>query len=372
MIYWIVLFTLVLLLLLLYQKAKTNRSKKWVLFVLIILLTYFSGFRDGIGMDYSANKGLCERSVLSSSPIFLIEPLFSVLTNICFETRLSAVFLFLTCAFITIGLSLYVYSKYENFAISAFFFVFYPGLYLQSMNIIRQFVATSIILYGTYMLLRDRSRRSIFIFYVLLLIAFLFHKTALIMCFIPFLTNSKDYNIYIIIIALIISLTPIGSVLGMRELSSILESLDYSIYIDAGISGSNAFSLSNLFMHSLLLPFLLYKQKVKKLPNYTNIVFFIKMFVCFLVFNNLTSSSFSYSYRLAIYYLVFVPILLAYLCKIISKDVALCWIVIPVLIIMSYRLYIGDRLTVPSQILPLNSIVDKNYHPYENPNYYFY
>lgn len=92
------------------------------------------------------------------------------------------------------------------------------------------------------------------------------------------------------------------------------------------------------------------------------------MYAMYLILNNLATGSLTITYRLAVFFVLFVPLLLTKLPLVINKSIACCLIVIPMLSLMLIRLSIGDRLTVPDRILPIESIYDKYYKPYENPN----
>ena len=53
---------------------------------------------------------------------------------------------------------------------------------------------------------------------------------------------------------------------------------------------------------------------------------------------------------------------------IVNKQIAYGLIIFPILFLMLFRLSSGDRLIVPDRILPIESVYDKYYRPYENPN----
>lgn len=367
MIYWICLFVVVAFILKKYKNCNEQRGRNRYLVVLILILSYFAGFRDGLGMDYTANADLCSRESFYFGSEFLNEPLFLQLTNFCYKTEYSAVILFLICATITITATMNVYSKSDNFPLAAMIFVLYTGLYLQSFNIMRQFVAASIILFGASFMFQERSRKNVIIYILCLLVAFLFHKSSLVMLLvIPLFTESL--NRLMIIVAIVVSfLIPTSIVLRLDSVLKILDMLDYTTYLNYSDSGWSKFSMTNIFLHSLLIPFLLYKNKIEALGNKKEIFVLIKLFVCFLVCNNLATSGLTISYRLATYFVIFFPLLMTKLPQIINRKMAYSWIFIPMIILMGTRLQSGDRLTVPNRILPPNSIYDANYRPYVNP-----
>ncbi len=373
MIYWIVLFVVETLLLLSYQKvAKLPALRKGILLLIILSLTYFSGFRDGIGMDYTAYKELCEHVVyqpdVSNFGLWILsEPLVSSLQTFCYETNLSAVLFFVTSSAIICGLCLWVYSQFEYFVWSAFIFIFFTGLYLYSMNITRQFVAAAILLLGYFPLLRENSKKNILIYIGTVFIAVLIHHSALFMI-LPLFFGRKNFNNLFIVIILIASFVlPINLISKMPSVLEVLDVLDYTSYMDYSSSGISKFSLSNIYLHLLLVPFLLKKKKILNREDSTSTILLIKLYVIYLVLMNLSSGELTITYRLAVYFSVFIPLLLVKLLDLMNKAQAKAIIVIPILILMGVRLATGDRLTVPNRILPLNSIYDSNYYPYNNP-----
>lgn len=365
MIFWICLFIIELFLMYQYSLTQNQKSQKRILWVMILVLTYFSGFRDGLGADYSGYKGLCERNVFYTGLWYLDEPLFTFWQKFCFETDFSAVVLFLISAFVTCAGCLYTYSKFNNFVLAAFVFIFFSELYLFSFNIVQQFVANAVILLGSYSFLQNNDRRSKIVFAISVFIGFLIHRSALIM-FVLLLLKGKNFNATAICVIIVISFFfPVQLLFQIEPIHNFIVLLDYIDYLEYDTSGISKFSTTNMFMNIMILPFLLNKKKLLKWQDGETYVLLLKIYILYLICNNFATGDFTITYRLASYFAVYIPLLFAALPRLIDRSIAKVCIIIPFLVLMFFRLFTGDKLTVPERILPVNSIIDSNYRPYE-------
>lgn len=368
MVYWFGLFLIEVILLYQYNHSSTEKAKKRILWCIIFCLVYFSGFRDGLGMDYSGYKELCERETFNFSAILFSEPLFRALQTFCYNTEFSAVLLFLVSAFLTCALSLYVYSRFENFAIAAFVFIFFSDIYLSSMNIVSQFAAGGVILFGYYPLMQNRTKKNYIIAIVAVFIGTMLHLSSIFML-LPILFSDKNINITLWVCLIIASyIIPIDLLFRIPIIGNIIDLLNYSDYKSYTSSGINKLSITNLYMHCMLLPFIVNIKRIRNKENANEYIFLLKMYSMYLIFNNMSTGSLTITYRLAVCFVLFIPLLFAKLPLIIDKKLSLILIVIPLLILITMRLSSGDKLVVPDRILPVESIIDNNYNPYQNPN----
>ncbi len=374
--------------------------------MIIVIAVYFAGFRDCLGMDYEGYRDLCERErVLRSRFWFLNEPLFEMVRSFCVNTSFSAVVFFLISAILTSAPALIVYSKSGNLLLSGFVYLTYTGLYLFSFNVVRQFASSGLLLLATYYFMKEQGKRkmqlskirSFFIkhkasftedsvqltkirllyikqklslakpkilFALFFLAAFAYHKSAII--FLPFLFVRKDnYSEWLIVVLLVVSLFfPISRLLSATGIVDMLDMMDYDHYLEYDNSGVKRFSLSNMYMHALLVPFLVCKKRVLKFKNRKTIVFAIKMFALFLVCNNLSANGLPIAYRVGIIFSMFVPIALSVFPKLFDNQLmGYALIVIPLLVLF-FLIGMSNELVVPDRMLPFNSIWDSVYANY--------
>lgn len=364
MIYWIVFLFLEYLLLLLFTSSKREGARTWLLFLIIIIAVYFAGFRDCLGMDYDGYREHCERERYIGDAIwFFNEPIYELIRNFCASTHFSAVVFFLAFAALTSAPALYYYSKSDNFFLSGFIYLTYTGLYLFSFNVVRQFAAAGILMIGTYYLLKGGKKNKL-LFIAVVFISALIHKSALFFLPVLFLLK-KDFNVVVILILLILSFViPFENIFGISQLSALLGMMDYDIYLDNSSVTISKYSLSNLYLHLMLIPLLFNKGKILKMSNSERYVFSIKMFVVYLICNNLSANGIPIAYRTGILFAMYIPIALSIIPRLFKERlVGYIAIIIPFLILF-FAIGMSNSIVVPDRMLPLNSIFDSEYIKY--------
>lgn len=176
----------------LYSNAKLN---KYFALGLLVVMTIIAGLRFDVGLDYASYLELArsyhqygESSWEYGYQVFLSVLPFFGLTD-------QSLFMFM--AMLT-SLFIYLFTSYhsKNILLSVFFFLTLPPLYLSSLNISRQFVAVAIFAYS----LRFIATRDIIKYIACILLAFLFHKTAILLIPLYFLLGRAPSVMYYIAI----------------------------------------------------------------------------------------------------------------------------------------------------------------------------
>lgn len=368
---WIVFLFVTYLLIGSYQHTSNTRNKRSFLILLVFALVYFATFRDGMGDDYTVYKSYCERDLEYSNSWWLIEPIPAAIQSFCYNTNFSAVIFFLITSLLIYPLVMLVYSKYDNFNIAAFVFITYTNLYLTSFNMVRQSVAAALILVGSYYFLL--KKRSLF-FFLFVILAFLFHKSAIVFVLL-FWLRKDNFNPVVLVLLLALSFfVNLKPVFNLPIISDVLETMSYDGYVRYTAHSYNKFSLSNVFMHIMALVFILNKRAILRLEDKESCIYSLKMMVLSIVCANLSANSLPIAYRYTVFFSVFIPVLFVYLPKIIDKRIALTLIYIPFLVLLFTVLSLqsDNRLYCPERILPIESIYDRNYQPYDNPNITIY
>lgn len=367
MLIWSLFFFITYILIFVYSASKSKETKKVSFYVLLFIVIYFAAFRDGLGMDYTAYKSYCERDVIRHANLWLIEPLAVALEEFCYNTHFSAVIFFLLTSLIIYTLCFFVYKQYENACIAFFVFLTYTNLYLASLNLVRQFVAASIILIGTYFfIIKKRSP----LFFVLIFIGFLFHKSAALLLFIYFL-KKENYNPLLWTVLLLGSwVINVQWFFNFPLIHDILAISNYSDYLDYDTTSYSKTSVSNIYMHLIVLFFLWNKKRVLVLEDCHSCILTLKLSIMSVICANLSAGTLPIAYRFTILFSIFMPILFSYLPRLMEKRFAKIIIYLP-LILLLWTVLIGqrnNRVYCPEKILPLESIYDENYHPYDNPD----
>lgn len=364
MIYWILFLLIEYSLLFFYHIEKNSRKRSYIVFALAVIAVYFAGFRDCLGADYEGYRDWCERNRYNAYDIwFLSEPLLDIITEFCANTKFSAVIFFSIMGAATSIPAFFVYSKSKNFPLAAFVYLTYTGIYLFSFNIVRQFAASGLCLCAAYFLTKDKNKYNSLMFIAFVLLASLIHKSSLLFLLTYFVTG-KDLNIKLWLTLLMSSiLIPFANIPGFSVVSNVIDAMDYTVYLDYSSFSVSKTSLSNIYMHLLLLPFFLNKNKIMLLARYERYVFAVKMYVIFLICNNMSANGLDIAYRIGIFFVLFVPIALSVLPEIMDKRLSYIIIIIPLLFLFFY-IGLGNPLFVPDKMLPLNSIFDSVYYKF--------
>lgn len=355
MVYWICFLLYELSLLYLY---KYTNNKKISLILIATGLIYFAGFRDGLGVDYVGYATACEVNYASQLYLFdfFNEPIYTFLQDWIYATQFSPVVFFTFMAIITNVCIVSVYSKYEDFPLLIFIYIIYPSLYVSSFNIVRQFAAGAIFLMAIHIY---RTDKKIWTYLILLMIAVMIHKSAIILLFVLLIKDNK-INPWIwgglVLGTLIVPITPI-----LGSISPYLELLDYGSYLQYDETPISKTSLVNFFLHLIFFIFLFNTKKIKSLPNAGGCIFAIKMVGIFLMCYNISANDLPIAYRMAIYFSLFTPILFIYLKEIIDPIIAKNVIIVSLSILFTIGVLLNDSL-IPDKMMPINTIYDKSFN----------
>ncbi|MFA6308367.1 MAG: EpsG family protein [Clostridia bacterium] len=267
-----------------YQKrlSKLHKLVKVRVFgyIIIILPTVFlASVRNGIGTDFGYY--LNNYHVFQNTNIFIAiketgEPFFTLLNYIAnflfFGQDWGIFFLssFITMVFIVLTLD---YFK-KHISIPVAMFIFYMIFYLTTYNVVRQMIAVSIILFSYKYVVEKKP----FKFLILVIIAALFHQSAIICLAFYFLRYIRFEHFYVKIVYLTIIFT---STLWIDSFIGLLK----NIPIISGYLDKYGFEISHfgfgylLYAIPIVAPAILFANKVIKLnPNYR---FFINLSILY-------------------------------------------------------------------------------------------
>lgn len=367
MLIWFCFFVVVYLLIYKYDNSISSRQKITFGVLFLITIVYFSAFRDGMGTDYTAYKSYCERDVYRFGSLLGQEPLAALLQSFCYNTNFSAVIFFLVTSTLICTLCTWVYTKYNNAYIALFVFVTYTNLYLASFNLVRQFVAASFILIGAYYFILQKKSP---LFFACVFVAFLFHKSAIVFVLIYLLRKSELNPIIwtiIILASWVVDLQPLFNIPFIHDL---VVYSDYQSYLSYNEHAYSRFSLSNLYMHAITLALIWNCKKIKDVDNYEHFIFALKLTAISIICSNFSAGSLAFAYRFTNYSSVFIPILFTFLPNLIGRKMIPFVAYIPICLLLWNLLLNGqnDRIYCPQRILPIESIFDNYYKPYDNPD----
>ncbi len=197
------------------------------------IMILYSGLRNNIGdtIYYIHSYKLLEE-IGGTKPVwgqnaYLFELLQYILIKLDFEYSF---FIFLCSAFTLFSFMWIIYNFSANYTI-AVFLLFTTGIYVSTMNGIRQYIATGIILLGTHYLFSEKKTDFIK-FLLLVVIASLFHSSAVIMIPIYFLCRRRAWSAPAMISVIVGVAGLLFITMFLPSFLTILEDTSYSGYAD--------------------------------------------------------------------------------------------------------------------------------------------
>lgn len=227
-------------------------KKNPILFIMVFLIMLFvAGFRDiSVGTDTQHYYEIYEYFRLETFPSwFTIEPAWKIINNLAVKMHAGysmVVFGASLCTLVPIFSTIWKYSD-RPFVSVLFFYLLY--FYFLSFNVARQMIAIAIVFSGYNDYLHEKKKA----YYIQILIAVLFHYSAIIGLAIPFILKYVRLEVEKTILIL-----PLTYFLGIVLIPNIVEYIPvvgkYSKYLlgDATVS----FSIPRLLINCLCLLFI--------------------------------------------------------------------------------------------------------------------
>lgn len=352
MIYWIVFFLLAAVLLISYSNSVTDKSKIICKWLLILLCTYFSAFRDGLGTDYEQYLYRLEVADADINALTLIsEPVFAIMAAFINNTRFSPVFFFAFMSVVTIvPISLLLFKNYKP-EWSMFIFIAFVGCgYMQSFNVVRQFAAVSLVFVAIEFLLRKDYQK----FAVFIIIGTLFHRSAIFMLLLPLLNyvdlQRKLFAIFCLFVTFFINWFNIGVLSRIK--------IDIQAFENSNADGVTH-SASTIFVFLNLISLYIICTN-NRLINYNRdkLIYTMGLFCVYIYNLSVTNIIFS---RMALYLAPPLYILLTFPMRNQKVRYPYQIILASIFVFLLIKLFINSNNTssiIPEQILPISSIFD--------------
>lgn len=334
---WIPYIILVLILLF-FTSKKVSEVESNNVFICFVIIFIFSGIRFNVGYDYATYySAIAETTSDGSIGYERFEFFNRVLIDISRFFNFPQLYYIIT-SLITYGLiTLTVKRKSLIPEISLWVLIGFPLFYMQSLSIIRQWVAIAILFYGIGYLESGKYLR----FLVLIVLAFLWHETAFVAVLlipISFLNLSRTQN-FLIILSTPILYFLLPQIILALNLEILVKA---QLYIESEVGQGNAntkivyiasfFAVLNMIFYKLITNG---ERTPKLLLTYYNVgaVFFVvfqqfgfigarggSYFLVFLIllfpyyiniFNNISKSFFYNSSRILMLLLFFLSLLVS-------------------------------------------------------------
>lgn len=322
--------------------------KRLYLFIPILLFSIIFGCRYGVGIDYYNYVKLYEEFNCGQFSEFSnIEIGFLFIMEIFHRFSMSVVSFFIFLAFIQIYLLSRSFEDEDNLFVLPYIYLslIMTGIAMSGfMNGIRQVIAFCIFTFS----LRYIVRKQILKYIICIIVAFLFHKSAVIVLPLFFIWLKRDYIFHTITIQLIllvcfflfVFINPLQVLL--EQLDDVIKLIGYENYIDSDfIYGKREIGLMgiiNLLINGIIV---LYSNKMKDYYNnrFFNIIydlFFVGVCLAYLFIGSIAFG------RIIMYFTYFQFIMYAYLfvylndVKLHSKENLFSFSVLSLFLVLSF------------------------------------
>lgn len=251
------------------ERQYKNLNLKFLVFFMIFIL---AALRFDVGWDYISYYDFIEKNhKFYEAQISRLEP-FNQGLIITSQFLNFTQFFFIVTSFIICQAFYKTFRKYSSdFAVSTLLFLSLPIFFFNSLSIIRQFVAIAVVLYAIPYVIT----RKFFKFSIVLVIAVMFHKSAIIALPIYFLYDKKiQFYVYPILYVLGFFSSDLLYWLVELILPQYLKFLDKSI----GEGGDMVLLLFQV-LGFILLFFVDRLKQNKKMNDFYFLLFFIGLFI---------------------------------------------------------------------------------------------
>lgn len=358
MILWLTFIIISLLLSLLYDLVKNNKIKYMILFTIILLLTYFSGFRDGLGVDYAGYVNMLKRYVQISDNIVISEPLYNYFSYLVVTSSFSYILFFVSMSFITILYTFLVYGKFNNLFLFSYIYILFPALYISSFNLVRSAAVGALFLFASKYI-KEKNAFSFFKYTCIIIAAALIHKSAFLLIPLYFI-STKNYLKWAIslVIGMMVIVLLFDRLIGYFE--GYLYIFGYINYLYYDQWSANLFGFTNIVLLTIAILLIVKQNDIVKLKNSEFYVISVKMYFLSLFFYILSALVFPITYRFFFMLIPFLPIAIHGLAKVIDYKLIYIFVygAIGLIAIVHFVNGINNPLIIPDKILPLHSIIE--------------
>lgn len=336
-----------------------KRKNKAIIVISLAIPVLIGSLRYGVGTDYGNYVSIYNNlSNLSFSNYFIgiasnLEFGFFTLVKISKLITGDYTFLFASSCFLTVLFFYKALKRYDIKHSALVYFLFLTTIFPTSFNTVRQSIAISICFFAfSYIIERKPKKYLLWIF-----IASLFHVSAIIL--LPFyfinrlVKNKKGHNKKFIIIKSLLLASIILLLLPyVYEFIQMIPFLNkYTIYQSISADGNNYIIYLNIVILAVILLF--YKKLV--LISNTNIYLYVFTIMNIVLLTLGFASPFVK--RIALYFSLFSPILMTYLCDIFSdrlgRFISYSLLILYGLLFFYISFYLmGQADIIPYRLLP--------------------
>ncbi len=192
MIVYIVMLLISIVFLKLEEKQEKKKLKILMLILAVVPFFLVSILRYDLGTDYLKRYVHDFNEMAQGRNIENLEIGFKLLIQFCLIFTTNPNILFVITSTIILGLIMYtIFTKSKNYILSILIF-FLCGFFFNSLNLVRQYIAISLILFGYRFLLKEK--KYYFAYILCTFIAMTMHSTSMIAIILVFLNKKEIMN----------------------------------------------------------------------------------------------------------------------------------------------------------------------------------
>ena len=303
---YILMFTFSIAMLLVAKKFEQNKIITIGAYILAVLSFFVvSAIRYDVGTDYFYTYAPHYYNIGQGLETSKIELGYMIIVRICLLFTKDYAILFVVTSAIIIGLTFYTIYRESPYPALSVAIYFLMGFFFHSMNIMREYLAISILLFSYKFLVKKQYLR----FSICGIIAFFLHSSSLIFIIAFLLCDREVFNLKRTIIISVLLLI-FGKYIWHFVVELVVNHTRFAVYIGSKFDKSNL-RIFDIIINLILYLIIYYLYKNTKYVGRTE-KFFVNMQACSLFFMILASTMYLL-FRLSFYFGIFSVIGIPYL-----------------------------------------------------------
>ena len=304
---YLLMFSFSMIMLFIAEKNKQNKKINVCAYILAGLSFFIvSAIRYDVGTDYLFRYAPDYIKIGQGGDVANLEIGYKIIVWICLLITKDYAILFAVTSAIIIGLTFYTIYKESPYPIISVLIYFLAGHFFYSLNLMRQFLAVSVLLFS-YKYLIDKKYIK---FITGVIIAFLLHSSSIIFVIAFLLCDREAFDLKrTIIISLLLLI--FGKYIWHYVVELIVNHTRFANYIGSKFDKTQL-RITDIIVNSILYFIIYYLYKNIKSPSRKE-KFFLNMQACALFFIILTSTMyllFRFTFFFSIFNIISIPYLL--------------------------------------------------------------
>lgn len=261
-----IIYIIMLLITIIFLISTEKVKKKWLKILMYILAVFplfaVSAFRYDVGTDYLKRYVYDYNRMAQGINVENFEIGFKLLVQLCIIFTKNPTILFVVTSAIIIGFIMAtICTKSKNIILSVILF-FLGGFFFNSLNLVRQYIAMSIILFGYRFLLKDK--KYYFAYIACVLVAMTMHSSSVIALILIGLNKKEIMNWKWVLPVSIIILLLNEKLMGLIEFA--IQNTRFNVYLSGNMARGDV-SILYILENFLVFIFMYYIYTKNKTLN---------------------------------------------------------------------------------------------------------